>query len=102
MMMMDAGYWILDTGDWMPGGASWRRTGSFPPRDLDGYTIEESLGLEAIAVAIRAGSIRAVAGEEHADVHFVRLGLEPAEVTLHAIPRARPFVFLVFPVIGIA
>ena len=39
-------------------------------------------------MADRAGLVAAVAGEQHADVHFVGFALEPAEVAVDAIPLA--------------
>ncbi len=47
---------------------------------------EQGLGLQPRAAARRARRVRAVARQEHADVHLVRLGLEPVEEALHAIP----------------
>ena len=53
-----------------------------------GQPVVEGLGLEASAMALRTFVVAAVAAQEHADVHFVGLRLEPMEVTLHAIPAA--------------
>ena len=53
-----------------------------------GHAVVEGFGLVASAVALRAFVVAAVAAEEHADVHFVGLRLEPVEVALHAIPTA--------------
>jgi hypothetical protein len=49
----------------------------------------EGLGLEAFAAAGGAGGVRAVAREEHADMHLVGLGFEPVEEAFDAIPCAR-------------
>ena len=46
----------------------------------------EGVGLEAGALAVGAGGVGAVAGEEDAHVHFVGLGFEPVEEALDAIP----------------
>ena len=51
---------------------------------------EERVGLEPRAAARRARRVRAVARQQHADVHLVGLGLEPGEEALHAVPLARP------------
>jgi hypothetical protein len=48
----------------------------------------ERLGLEAASVADCAGLIASVAGEEHANVHFVGFALKPAEVAVDSIPLA--------------
>ena len=58
--------------------------------------------MEAPALAIGAEFVGAVARKEHADMHFVRLAFEPAEITFDAIPRARPFVLRVLAVIRVA
>ena len=50
--------------------------------------VVQRLGLEAASMADRAGLVAAVAGEQHADVHFVGFALEPAEVAVDAIPLA--------------
>jgi hypothetical protein len=47
---------------------------------------QQRLGLEARAVARRARRVRAVARQQHADVHLVGLGLQPVEEALHAVP----------------
>src|SRR5690348_5520369 len=41
--------------------------------------------------------VRPVLREQHADVHLVRLGLEPPEEAAHAVPRARPRFAPAFP-----
>ena len=48
----------------------------------------QCLGLVASAAALRAFVVAAITAEQHADVHFVGLGLEPIEISLHAIPAA--------------
>src|SRR3984957_12344844 len=63
--------------------------------------VQKGFGLETLAVAIGAEFVRAVAREGGADVHFVRLAFEPAEITFDAVPGAGPFVLLVLAVIGI-
>ncbi len=47
---------------------------------------QQRLGLEARAFARGARGVGPVAREQHADVHLVRLGLEPGEEALHAVP----------------
>src|SRR5690606_15256472 len=47
-------------------------------------------GLEARAAAGGAGVVGAVQREKHANVHLVRVALEPAEESLHAVPGLRP------------
>ena len=57
---------------------------------------EQRVGLQARAVADVARRIRAVARQQHADVHLVGPGLEPLEVALDAIPDVlRPLAFAV-------
>ena len=51
-----------------------------------GHPVVEGFRLVASAMATRAFVVAAVTAEEHADVHFVGLGFEPVEITLHAIP----------------
>lgn len=84
-----------------------RSGGGIPTGQLDGFSesggdaIGEDFGLEASALAVRAGRIGAVSGEEDADVHFVGFGLEPAEVSFDAVPSAGPLVFGVAAVVGV-
>src|SRR5690606_21562638 len=52
---------------------------------------EQRVGLQPGALADRAGRVGAVLREQHADVHLVRLGLQPGEEATHAVP------LLVFP-----
>src|SRR6516165_994856 len=51
---------------------------------------QERLGLESRAAAGIARRVSAILGQQHADVHLVRLALEPGEEALDAIPRSRP------------
>ena len=46
----------------------------------------EGIGLEAVALAVRARGVGAVACEEDADVHLVGFCFEPIEEALDAIP----------------
>jgi hypothetical protein len=61
---------------------------------------EQGIGLEPAATAGGAGSVGAIAGEEHADVHFVGFGFEPFEVAADAVPGVGPFVAMA--VVGVA
>src|SRR5215831_2113173 len=58
--------------------------------------------LKTHATTHRTGRVGAISVEQYAHVHFVGLGFQPAEVTFDAIPRSRPFMFLVLAVIGFA
>src|SRR5258706_12743018 len=51
---------------------------------------QQRLGLQARAVAGRTRRVGAVARQEHAHVHFVGLGFQPAEEARDAVPDARP------------
>src|SRR5258705_1083889 len=51
---------------------------------------QQRLGLQALAVEGRTRRVGAVARQEHAHVHFVGLGFQPAEEARDAIPDARP------------
>ncbi len=53
---------------------------------LGAHAPEHGLGLEARAVAVRAGRVGAVLREQHADVHLVGLRLQPLEEARHAVP----------------
>ena len=48
----------------------------------------KGVGLESAALAVGAGGISTVAGEEDADVHLVGFCFEPIEEALDAIPSA--------------
>ena len=67
-----------------------------------GHFEQQRFRLEAAALAIRTGRIRPVPGEQDAHVHLVGLGFEPAKITFDAVPGARPFVFVVPAIIGVA
>lgn len=56
--------------------------------------------MEALARAGGTGAVGAVAGEQHADVHFVGPGFQPAEVAFDAIPGLGPAVVLA--VVGVS
>src|SRR5258708_27226536 len=51
---------------------------------------QQRLGLQARAVAGRTRRVGAIARQEHAHVHFVGLGFQPAEEARDAVPDARP------------
>jgi hypothetical protein len=51
---------------------------------------QQRIELQPRAVARGAGGIRAIARQQHADVHLVRLALQPAEVALDAVPLLLP------------
>src|SRR6266581_987374 len=51
---------------------------------------QQRVGLEARAAAGRTRRVGAIARQEHAHVHLVSLGLQPAEETRDAVPGARP------------
>ena len=63
--------------------------------------VEQGVGLQACAVAGRAGRVRAVLREQHADVHLVRLALQPVEEAPHPVPDAGPGGLPVHP-LGLA
>ena len=48
------------------------------------------LNMQPPAIAGGAGLITSVAREQHADVHLISLGFEPAEVAFHAVPLLWP------------
>ena len=58
--------------------------------------------LQPVALAGGTEHISTIFGKQHAHVHLVGLGFQPAEVTLHAIPKLRPLMILVRAVIGIS
>ena len=51
---------------------------------------QQRIRFQPAALASRARRVRAIARQQHADMHLVGLRLQPVEVMLHAIPRARP------------
>ena len=51
---------------------------------------EQALGLQAGTAAHRAGGVAAVLGQQHPDVHLVRLGLQVLKKTFHAKPVLVP------------
>ena len=51
---------------------------------------QQRFGLEAGALAGRAGRVGAVLGEQHPDVHLVRLAFQPGEEVADAVPLALP------------
>src|SRR6266850_1078384 len=51
---------------------------------------QQRLGLQARAVAGRTRRVGTVARQEHAHVHLVSLGFQPAEEARDAVPDARP------------
>src|SRR6267154_1591674 len=51
---------------------------------------QQRLGLQTRAVAGRTRRVGAIARQEHAHVHFVGLGFQPAEEARDAVPDARP------------
>src|SRR5687767_8623148 len=51
---------------------------------------QRGIGLEPRSVACSALGIGAVLREQHADMHLVRLALEPFEEAAHAVPDAGP------------
>ena len=53
--------------------------------------VEKSFGLKTPPGAGRARDVGTVAGEKHADVHFVSLAFEPAKVAFDTLPGAGPF-----------
>ena len=65
----------------------------------DFETMEEGIGIEPASGAIGTGAVAPVAGEEHADVHLVSLGFEPAEVAFHPVPEFGPGTFRIGGVI---
>src|SRR2546426_2169377 len=67
--------------------------GSQPP--------QQRIGFEPCAAASSAGRIRAVLRQQHPDVHLVRLGLEPREEPLDAVPGPRPGALPALP-LGLA
>ena len=50
---------------------------------------ETGFGAVAMARTVGADAVSAVAGEKHADVHFVGFGFEPAEEAADSVPVAR-------------
>ena len=62
---------------------------------------QHRVGLEPCTAASGARRVRAVARQQHADVHLVGLGLQPGEEALHAVPLARPGLAPAHP-IGVA
>ncbi len=54
---------------------------------------QQGIRLQAAAFAGCARRVRAIARQQHADVHLVRLALQPVEIMLHAIPDAGPGFF---------
>ena len=59
-------------------------------------TPQQRVGLQAHAMTRGALGVRAVAGEQHADVHLVGFGLQPCEEALHPVPNTLgPFPFAV-------
>ena len=62
---------------------------------------EQRIGLQPRAAARLALRVRPVFREQHADVHLVRLGLQPLEEAAHAIPGAGPGFAPAFP-LGLA
>src|SRR5213593_3761731 len=67
--------------------------GSQPP--------QQRIGFEPRAAASSAGRVRAVLRQQHPDVHLVRLGLEPGEEPLDAVPGPRPGALPALP-LGLA
>ena len=63
---------------------------------------EKSIFLEALSVAGWAGGVAAIFREQHADMHFVSLRFEPAEISFHAVPGAGPFMSFVDAVVRFA
>ena len=51
---------------------------------------EQTLGLQACAMAGRAFGVAAVLGQEHTDVHLVGLALQVLKKALHAVPLVVP------------
>src|SRR5262249_14824647 len=62
----------------------------------------QRLRLKSLPLALRARGVNTVARKQYAHMHLVRFRFQPAEIALHAIPRLRPLVFLVFAIFGIA
>src|SRR6266853_1079589 len=62
---------------------------------------QQRLGLQARAVAGRTRRVGAIARQEHAHVHFVGLGFQPAEEARDAVPDARPGFSPAYP-LGLA
>jgi hypothetical protein len=58
---------------------------------------QRGIGLEPAATAGGARRVRAVARQQHADVHLVGLGFQPLEEVAHAIPGAGPGLLPVLP-----
>ena len=58
------------------------RPGAHPP--------QQRVGLQARAAAGCALGVAAVARQQHADVHLVRLALQPGEIALDAVPLLLP------------
>src|SRR6185369_3153646 len=47
---------------------------------------QQRFGFQSRAVAREARRVRAIAGQQHAHVHLVRLGFEPVEEAFDAVP----------------
>ena len=57
--------------------------------------------MEAVSLAIKTHGVRPVARKKDADMHFVGLRLEPAEIAFYAVPGPRPFVLFILAVVRI-
>ena len=69
-----------------------RRLGQYRRRVLlCSKSPQQRVGFQTRAAASGTGRVRSILREQHADVHLVRLGLEPREEAPHAVPE------LVFP-----
>ena len=62
--------------------------------------VKQGLRLEPRGTAAGTGGVGPVAGEHHPHMHLVGLGLQPAEVALHPIPRPGPLMLIILPVAG--
>ena len=49
----------------------------------------QRIGLESATVALWAGLVTAVAREQHPNVHFIDLALEPLKISINSIPITR-------------
>ena len=58
---------------------------------------QQCIRFQAAALAGRARRVRAIARQQHADMHLVRFTLQPVEVMLHAVPDAGPGFFPAHP-----
>src|ERR1051325_1061774 len=54
----------------------------------------ERIGLKAAAVATWTRRVGTIAAEQNAHVHFVNLGLGPAEKTPHAVPAVAVVIII--------